>query len=169
VTGPSYSGPFLLIKGEQTTTEIAPATSPSVEQVLSPAYALMEALAERRPPSGPEAIELDTPVMVLVEQHLQATTEDGRSPITLSTYTFAVGKLTRFMGGVRVGEASTARLDSALRSMRTAHGATMAKQAKTVLRGALQLAVMANVLGANPVREISNRYVPRFAPRVLWR
>ncbi len=30
----------------------------------------------------------------------------------------------------------------------------MAKQSKTILRGALQLAVMANVLGANPVRDV---------------
>jgi integrase len=30
----------------------------------------------------------------------------------------------------------------------------MARQAKTVLKGALQLAVMANVLGANPVRDV---------------
>ena len=38
--------------------------------------------------------------------------------------------------------------------MRSAHGATMARQAKTILRGALQLAVMANALGANPVRDV---------------
>jgi hypothetical protein len=38
--------------------------------------------------------------------------------------------------------------------MRTAHGATMAKQAKTILRGALPLAVMASVLHANPVRDV---------------
>jgi integrase len=72
----------------------------------------------------------------------------------LSTYKFATVKLTKFLGGVRVGEASTARLDAALRSMRASHGSTMAKQAKTILRGALQLAVMANVLGANPVRDV---------------
>ena len=30
----------------------------------------------------------------------------------------------------------------------------MAKQAKTILRGGLQLAVMANVLSANPVRYV---------------
>ena len=75
-------------------------------------------------------------------------------PATLGTYRFTAGKLTKFIGGVRVGEASTARLDAALRSMRTAHGSTMAKQAKTILRGGLQLAVMANVLGANPVRDV---------------
>ena len=38
--------------------------------------------------------------------------------------------------------------------MRTAHGPTMARQAKTILRGGLQLAVMANTLSANPVRDV---------------
>jgi integrase len=38
--------------------------------------------------------------------------------------------------------------------MSTAHGATMARQSKTILRGALQLAVMASVLSANPVRDV---------------
>lgn len=75
-------------------------------------------------------------------------------PATLATYRFAVGKLQKFIGGLRVDEASPARIDAALRSMRTAHGATMARQAKTILRGALQLAVMANVLGSNPVRDV---------------
>jgi integrase len=111
-------------------------------------------LAERRPSSGSETISLETLVTALVEQHLVRLAEDGRSPVTLSTYRFAVGKLQKFFGGVRVGEASPSRIDAALRSMRTAHGATMARQAKTILRGALQLAVMANVLGANPVRDV---------------
>ena len=116
--------------------------------------ALIEALAERRPPCGAGDISLDTLVMSLVDQHLLRLTDDGRSPVTLSTYKFATVKLTKFLGGVRVGEASTARLDAALRSMRASHGSTMARQAKTILRGELQLAVMANVLGANPVRDV---------------
>jgi integrase len=104
--------------------------------------------------NGRRAEFVDTLVMALVDQHLARLADDDRSPVTLSTYAFAAGKLAKFLGGVRVGEASTARLDSALRSMRAAHGATMAKQAKTILRGALQLAVMATVLGANPVRDV---------------
>lgn len=117
--------------------------------------ALIEALAERRPPSGaPEVIGLDTSVSALVDQHLARLAEDGRSPATLATYQFAAEKLNKFVGGVRVREATAARMDAALRSMRTAHGATMAKQSKTVLRGALQLAVLANVIGANPVRDV---------------
>jgi integrase len=116
--------------------------------------ALIESLAERRPSSGAETIGLETLLTALVEQHLVRLTEDGRSPVTLSTYRFAVGKLQKFIGGVRVGEASPSRIDAALRSMRTAHGATMARQAKTILRGALQLAVMSNVVGSNPVRDV---------------
>jgi integrase len=116
--------------------------------------ALIEALAERHQSSGSGAVSLQTPVTALVEQHLVRLAEDGRSPVTLATYRFAVGKLAKFIGGVRVGEASPALIDAALRSMRSAHGPTMARQAKTILRGALQLAVMANVLGSNPVRDV---------------
>ena len=116
--------------------------------------ALIQALADRRSSSPSDTIGLETLLTALVEQHLVRLAEDGRSPVTLSTYRFAVGKLQKFIGGVRVGEASPARIDAALRSMRSAHGPTMARQAKTVLRGALQLAVMANVLGSNPVRDV---------------
>jgi hypothetical protein len=104
--------------------------------------------------SGADAVGLETLVTELLEQHLIRLVEDGRSPVTLTTYRFAVGKLQKFIGGVRVGEASPARIDAALRSMRAAHGTTMARHAKTILRGALQLAVMANVLGSNPVRDV---------------
>lgn len=116
--------------------------------------ALIEALAERRPPTKADALGPETLVMVLVDRHLERLAEDGRSPATRATYKFAADKLRKFLGGVRVREASTARLDAALRSMRTAHGATMARQAKTILRGALQLAVIANVIPSNPVRDV---------------
>ncbi|MGV0717172.1 site-specific integrase [Mycolicibacterium sp. XJ662] len=116
--------------------------------------ALIEALAERGESSGFSATGPETLVVDLVEQHLSRLAEDGRSPVTLATYRFAVGKLQKFIGGLRVGEASPARIDAALRSMRSAHGPTMARQAKTILRGGLQLAVMGNVLGSNPVRDV---------------
>jgi len=116
--------------------------------------ALEEALAERRLPTGPDAIGLTTLVSVLIDEHLRRLTEDGRAARTLDTYRSAATKLSKFMGGVRVGEATPARVDAALRSLRSAHGATTARQAKTILRGALQLAVMANVLGSNPVRDV---------------
>jgi integrase len=116
--------------------------------------ALIEALTERRPPDA-NAISLDTLVMVLVDQHIDRLADDGRSIRTLDTYRYDAGKLAKFIGGVRVGEATPARLDAALRSMRNAHGATMTRRARTLLRGALQLAVLNTVLGTNPVRDVS--------------
>lgn len=117
--------------------------------------ALKEALSARRRPTGPDAIGLDTLVSALLDEHLARLAEDGRAARTLDTYTAATSKLKKFIGGVRVGEATPARVDAALRSMRAAHGATTSRQSKTVLRGALQLAVMANVLGGNPVRDVA--------------
>ena len=117
--------------------------------------ALKEALAERRLPAQ-DAIGLTTLVSVLVNDHLVRLAEDGRAARTLDTYRFAATKLQKFIGGLRVGEATPARIDAALRSMRTAHGPTTARQSKTILHGALQLAVMSNALGSNPVRDVQS-------------
>ena len=129
---------------------------------------LIEALAQRRPPSGgPDEIGFDTAVMTLVEAHLARLAEDGRAPATQATYRIVAGKLRIKLGGVRVGEATPVRIDAALRSMSNTHGPVMARQAKTILSGGLQLAVMANVLGANPVREvqpIKSKRPPKGAP-----
>jgi hypothetical protein len=90
--------------------------------------ALIEALAERRPPPDSDAIGLDTLVMSLVDQHISRLSEDGRSVMTLDTYRYDAGKLAKVIAGVRVGEGSRARIDAALR-IRTAHGATGADTA----------------------------------------
>ncbi|WP_445165897.1 site-specific integrase [Mycolicibacterium sp. Dal123E01] len=116
--------------------------------------ALKEALSVRRLPTGPDAIGANTLVTALLKEHLSRLAEDGRADRTLDTYRSSAAKLQKFLGGVRVGEATPARLDAALRSMRTTHGATTARQSKTILRGALQLAVMTNALTSNPVRDV---------------
>lgn len=116
--------------------------------------ALISVLAERKRAGIHGEIGPDTKVADLVEQHLARLAEDGRSPVTMSTYRFTNTKLKKFVGGLRVREATPARMDAALRSMRNAHGATMARQSKSILRGALQLAVMASVINANPARDV---------------
>ena len=116
--------------------------------------ALIGVLAERKRAGIHGEIGPDSKVADLVEQHLARLAEDGRSPVTMSTYRFTNTKLKKFVGGLRVREATPARMDAALRSMRNAHGATMARQSKSILRGALQLAVMASVINANPVRDV---------------
>lgn len=116
--------------------------------------ALIEAL-HRRPPGVAYEISLDTKVMDLVGRHIDRLTEDGRAIRTIDTYRDVAGRLNKFISGVRVGDATAPLVDAALRSMRRAHGPTMATQAKTILNGGLQLAVLASVLGSNPVRDVS--------------
>ena len=116
---------------------------------------LKEALVERRLPVQ-DAIGLATLVSALVQEHLKRLAEDGRSARTLDTYGYAAAKLQKFIGGVRIGEATPARIDAALRSMRAAHGPVTARQSKTILQGALHLAVMSNLLGSNPVRDVQS-------------
>ncbi len=117
--------------------------------------ALIEALTERRPPTGPDAIGLDRLVVVLIDQHITHLAEDGRSVRTLDTYRCDAGKLAKFIAGVRVGEASPARIDAALDRCQP-HMAPHWLGARTLLRGALQLAVLNNVLGTNPVRDVQS-------------
>ncbi|RDH80248.1 site-specific integrase [Mycolicibacterium moriokaense] len=126
---------------------------------------LIEALADRRPPT--DEIGPDTAVMTLVEAHLNRLAEDGRSPSTQDTYKLVAGKLRAKLGGVRIAEANPARIDAVLRAMTNTHGPGMARQSKTILSGALQLAVMANVLAGNPVRDVAairSQRPPKGAP-----
>jgi len=116
--------------------------------------ALIEALMARRTAEGGE-ITLDTKVVTLVDQHIDRLSEDGRAIRTIDTYRYAAKLLGKIIAGVRVGESTPARIDAAIRSMRRAHGDVLAVQSKTLLNGALHLAVMANVIGSNPVRDVS--------------
>ena len=86
--------------------------------------ALIALLAERKRAGIHGEIGADTKLAELVEQHLARLAEDGRSPVTLSTYRFTNTKLKKFVGGQRVREATPAHMDAALRSMRNAHGST---------------------------------------------
>ena len=116
--------------------------------------ALIEALMARRN-SEDDEISLDTRIVTLVDKHIDRLAEDGRSVRRIDTYRYAAKLLAKIIAGVRVGESTPARIDAAVRSMRRAHGDVMAVQSKTLLKGALHLAVMANVIGSNPVRDVS--------------
>jgi hypothetical protein len=75
----------------------------------------------------------DTPIMRLVQAHLDRLAEDGRSPATQDTYKLVAGKLQVKLCGVRIAEANPARIDAVLRTMANTHGPGMARQAKTIL------------------------------------
>jgi integrase len=100
-------------------------------------------------------ISLDTRISDLVEQHLELLAEDGKSPSTMTTYRSAARKLRKFSEALRVGDATPGRLNAVIRSLRKAHGPNMARHGRTLLRGALQIAVLDDVLGTNPVAQVS--------------
>jgi integrase len=116
--------------------------------------ALIDVVMRRRATAGND-VNLETKIMALVEQHIDRLEEDGRAVRTIDTYRYCAKLLGKIMAGVRVGEATPSRLDAAIRSMRRAHGDVLAVQSKTILTGGLHLAVMANVLASNPVRDVS--------------
>ena len=117
--------------------------------------ALVEALKDRRAPGVSGDITLNTRVAVLVDQHLALLEENGKAPATMTTYRSAARKLRKFSEALRVREATPGRLNAVIRSVRAAHGANMARHARTLLRGGLQLAVLDDVLAANPVAQVS--------------
>ena len=115
---------------------------------------LLEHLDSRRTPSEDE-VTTATTVVALVRTYLARLEEEGRAAATIDTYKFAARKLEAKLGGIRVSEATARRVDTAIRAMSKAHGPTMARQAKTILRGALSLAVLAGALDSNPVRDVA--------------
>ena len=115
---------------------------------------LLDALKLRHAPSEDEITE-DTLVASLCLTYLQRLEDEGRSEATLDTYRFAMTKLSTWTAGLRISEAKPGRMDTVLRAMSKVHGATMARQAKTVLRGALGMAVLAGALTTNPLRDVT--------------
>ncbi len=120
--------------------------------------ALMEVLTERRTTSG--EINGGTKVIDLIRQHIDRLEEDGRAIRTIDTYNYCATKLGKQIAGLRVEDCTPARVDAAIRKMRNAHKTGMAIHAKTLLQGALHLAVMANALPSNPVRDVSPIRLP---------
>jgi integrase len=119
--------------------------------------ALRAALGNRRPPAAAGGVSGETLIVELVDAYIDELVGD-RADRTIDTYRFVASKLRKYIAGVRVGEPGlTARVHAAVKSMREYHGAVMARQARTVMRGGLQLAVLADVLGGNPVQGIAVR------------
>ncbi len=117
--------------------------------------ALLDSLTNRQPPNAAGEVTASTKLTDLITAHIDRLEADGKAPTTIETYRANAQKISKLIGALRVSEATPPRIDAALRSMRTAHGVGQAKHAKGLLRGGLQLAVMAWVLPVNPARDVS--------------
>ena len=136
-------------------TRIVERKSPATDQHGKRAEdELLRSLENRKPPGGADVTSA-TKVTVLIQTHINRLKDDNKAERTIDTYTYTASKLAKLIGGLRVEDATPPRIDAALRSMRTAHGVGMARQAYVLFKGGLKLAVMAGVLPTNPIIDVT--------------
>ncbi|MDX2969002.1 tyrosine-type recombinase/integrase [Kribbella solani] len=106
----------------------------------------------------------------LWEKRFEGLIADGkRSPTSLVTYRRVLKNHIRpALGELRIGEATTPRIDTVLAKIKKNAGAPTAKTCRAVLSGAMKLAVRYGALAINPVREVDTiEGKPRNQPRAL--
>ncbi|TDO47147.1 phage integrase family protein [Kribbella sp. VKM Ac-2527] len=106
----------------------------------------------------------------LWEKRFEGLVADGtRSPTSLDTYRRALKNHIRpALGELRIGEATTPRIDTALTKIKNKAGAPTAKTCRAVISGAMRLAVRYGAISVNPVREVDAiEAKPKHPPRAL--
>lgn len=91
------------------------------------------------------------------------------SPTSLDTYRRALKNHIRpALGELRIGEATTPRIDTALTKIKTTAGASTAKTCRAIISGTMKLAVRYGATSVNPVREVDTIEAPtKNPPRAL--
>ena len=106
----------------------------------------------------------------LWERRFEGLVADGtRSPTSLDTYRRALKNHIRpALGELRIGEATTPRIDSVLSKIKGKAGAPTAKTCRAILSGAMSLAARYGAISVNPVREVDAiEGKPKNPPRAL--
>ncbi|MGQ0482498.1 MAG: site-specific integrase [Pseudonocardia sp.] len=117
---------------------------------------LRTALRDRARVDGGSTIQPDTKVVVLAEAWYQSLTVAPRSITTMAQYRDRIDKqIIPSIGQLRVRELSPGVVDRHLAAIAGKHGNATAKMTRTVMSGICGLAVRADALDRNPVREAS--------------
>ncbi|MFG1626267.1 helix-turn-helix domain-containing protein [Kribbella sp. NPDC049227] len=106
----------------------------------------------------------------LWEKRFERLVTDGkRSPTSLETYRRAIKNHVRpALGELRIGEATTPRIDTVLTKIKTTAGASTAKTCRAIISGTMKLAVRYGAISVNPVREADTiEAPPKQPPRAL--
>lgn len=128
--------------------------------------ALTSALTERSTPSGDEITAESRVREVLAVWY--AEHEDGWATNTRRRYRSMIDDhLEPGIGALRVREATVPALDRLIKRLAADVGAPTAKLAKSVLTGALGVAVRHGALEANPMRDVASVTVTTPEPRAL--
>lgn len=116
--------------------------------------ALATAIRDRARASGGAPITSESIVSVVAELWFGGLAEAGRSPSTMQVYRDRLdNQIIPTLGSVRLRELSVGLVDRHLRTVRTRHGNSIAKQTKSVLSGLCSLATRYDALESNPCRD----------------
>ncbi|WP_327633077.1 LysR substrate-binding domain-containing protein [Kribbella sp. NBC_00482] len=106
----------------------------------------------------------------LWEKKFEERVRDGkRSPTSLETYRRVIKNHIRpAFAELRIGEATTQRIDTAITNVKNRTGAPTAKTCRAVLSGMMKIAVRYGAISVNPVRENESiEAEPKNPPRAL--
>lgn len=118
--------------------------------------AVTAALKDRQHAAAAGDVTGDTRLSKILEQYLAGIDESNRAANTKRLYRSTVDNhIEPALGELRLREMTVPRVDAALRAIRDRAGHGTAKTARSVLSGALGLAVRLGAMPANPIREVS--------------
>ncbi|MCF8783390.1 tyrosine-type recombinase/integrase [Rhodococcus ruber] len=128
--------------------------------------ALEKSLTQRHAPTG-GATTPDTRVSALWATYRAQLVDDGKAARTIDSYDRAAAFIERDLGGLRIREVTTQRLEVFLRDVEERHGPSTAKLCRSVLSGAFGMAVRYGATDRNPVREVRPTKSTRKAAHAL--
>ncbi|GAA0943424.1 hypothetical protein GCM10009554_36640 [Kribbella koreensis] len=95
----------------------------------------------------------------------QQIADGTRSPTSLDTYLRAIKNHVRpALGELRIGEATTPRIDTVISKIKKNAGPPTAKTCRAIISGLMQLAVRYGAITVNPVREVESIEHPAKKP-----
>jgi integrase len=99
--------------------------------------------------------KIDHLIDVWEKKFKQSVADGKRSPTSLDNYQGAIKNHIRpALGELRIGEATTQRIDTVITKITERAGAPRAKTCRAILSGMMKLAVRYGAISVNPVREI---------------
>ncbi|MEZ5130324.1 MAG: tyrosine-type recombinase/integrase [Mycobacterium sp.] len=100
-------------------------------------------------------VAAQTLVSALLDRHMETLEAVERAPRTLDTYRLRIGNWHDVASGLKVADATPGRLAELLRQVGEAHGETTAKQLRTLLTAALDIAVRDGAIPVNPLLAVA--------------
>lgn len=123
-------------------------------------------LAERTAPSM-EDLTPESRLTALWDAYEAHLLEENRAIRTMERYRYVSTYVLKGLGGYKIREITTQRLDGFVKALKTKHGPSVAKSARVVLSGMFGLAVRYGAATTNPVRDVGTIKMESKAARAL--